>query len=156
MDRARFKSAAAPLAITLAAAVAALLPAPARKSNPREVTTQAPRDAPPATTEAIALLDGLRPGDTLGVFRVVRIRGPRERLIAVDLENDGLELTLTVALHGALPHSAPQSTARYDLFYDPPRPPGRALAFEAIKPVLAALAERIARVEERTPTPPGM
>lgn len=155
MNRPTLRRAAAPLLLTMAAALATLLPvrpAPGRGGEDRS------EDAPPATPEVLALLDGLRVGDALGDFRVRRIAAPTPsgRVIAVDLENAGMELTITIARRDALPHRAPRRTARYDLFYGSPRPAGRTLAFEAIAPLLEALAARIARVEERAPTPAGM
>ncbi len=159
MDRARLRSAAAPLAITVAACIAALIPVSAEPRRPIDATQagRPPREGPPpAAAEVIALLDGLRPGDTIAGGRVLRIHGPHERMIAVDVERADREITVTIAVRGAFPRDPPRHTARYDLFYNAPRPPARALPAEAVDALLAALAERIAHVEARTPAPPGM
>ncbi|MFT3769682.1 MAG: hypothetical protein QM820_29955 [Minicystis sp.] len=157
IDRARLRSAAAPFVITVAACALALVPVRTQQSK-----GQAPSAAPPppveevklAGAEVIALLDGLREGDDLAGFRVRRVRAPRDRIVAVEVEKDGTEISLTVAARGVVPHNAPRSTAQYDLFYDQHR--DRAVPFETIAAPLGALGDRIARVEARVPRPPGM
>jgi hypothetical protein len=158
MDRARLRSAVAPLVIAAAACAATRLPIPSNLRHDGGVgsspAASATAELPSAGADVIALLDGLAPGDSLAGFRVRAIRAPRDRRIAVELEGADLALTVVVVIRGSLPHSAPRSTARYDLFYDEPR--GGRIETDAVAPLLGALAERIARVEDHTPTPSGL
>lgn len=132
--------------------VAATIALERRAASPEP---QAPVDGERlAGADVVALLDGLGAGDTLANLRVRRILAPRERMVAVELETAGTFFTLAVAAHGATPHNAPRSTARYDLFFSVPADPP--IPSATIDAALDALAARIGRTEARVPVPARM
>lgn len=135
-----------PLAITIIAAMAAHWPLRVREL--RRAPTVATVDE--AGSDAIALLDGLRPGDTLASFRVRRIRAPSDRRLMIELE--GTSLVVVVAALGVDPHSAPRTTALYAIFYQN----AGSMSWPEVEPVVAAVESRVRRGEQASPRPRGM
>lgn len=104
--------------------------------------------ASPPTEQAIAMLGGLHPGDTLVGWTVLGIDGPHEGKVRVDLGRDAVRFSITVAPLGTELQSAPLSTDAHALYYGHPHPRGTSLPPGAVRALLHRIADRV-RAHER-------
>jgi hypothetical protein len=98
----------------------------------------------------------LNEGDSLGELRVTFIGAVTRGHVAVeakDPQGHGTELIVTRQGDGALP---PVTTKKYALFYSSIMSDAGAPSMEAVKAGLEALGDRIRKVEDTTPEPPGL
>ena len=107
----------------------------------RPATPSAPSPA------AIALLDGLQPGDTLAGWTVLGIDGPRDEAIRVDLGHKDVRFAITIAPLGALPDSPAMQTDLHALYYGHAHPDRSAIPPNATRALLANLARRVRKHE---------
>ena len=112
-------------------------------------------DRVPASPEALALLDGLAPGELLAGWTVLGITGPSEGALHIDVARDEVRFTVSVAPQGVLEYRAPRSTARFDLFYGHPHPEDTEIPENAIRAILAGVERRVRR-NEASVTVPGL
>ncbi len=103
---------------------------------------------------ARALLDGLRPGDSLAGWRVLRTRYTADKRLALDVERDHSGFTVWVGRKGADKRQPPEQTDRYDLYFG--KPWGKKIPDDAETKVLGEVAVRVRRTEKTAPTPPGI
>ncbi|MEB2310269.1 MAG: hypothetical protein OZ921_04685 [Sorangiineae bacterium] len=109
-----------------------------------------------APADAVALLDGLRPGDAVGDFRVYRIAAkPAEHRLQVELHQGDSGFNVWVMKKGG--PVPPRETGKYGLYY------GGLWGAHAkeFRPgfedaVLTDLTSRIGRTEDRVPPPQGL
>jgi hypothetical protein len=98
-----------------------------------------------ASAEAIAVLDGLAVGDEIAGLEVLRITGPFDGKITIELARGDEGIRLFVGRLDSGPAEAPARTADFDVFYGPPSPEPRlrAVSSEVALAAVTALAERI-------------
>ncbi len=110
-----------------------------------------PGPEPSCAADVLALVGGLRDGDTLGGFTVQRLTCREPRAVAIELQGTGGSLSVMVTVKGALPHSPPAQSERCDLFYSHRVPTPTQ---DATQRVLEATALRV-RVGEAKGLPAG-
>ncbi|HEY3498943.1 MAG TPA: hypothetical protein VGK73_29835 [Polyangiaceae bacterium] len=130
-----------------------------------EAETQTPAAVPESTyvagplpepdAQVLALLDGLRSGDSLGPVRVTKISGVVGGRVLVRVALDAGEGWLAVTLFSESP-LPPASTKKYSVFFVSGAPERNRLDNEVLGKACGALAERIARVEASVPVPPEL
>ncbi len=108
-------------------------------------------EPPPGTS---ALLDGLKPGDTLGSYRVHVLRIIDGQL-GIDLIQGEHVITVWVALKGSRPSVPPRETERYSIYYGFP-PEARAGAEREMESILSEIERRLRSTEQSAAVPPGM
>jgi hypothetical protein len=121
-------------------------------------TTPAPSDEParaatppPGTRE---LLDGLKPGDAIGAWRIHVLRVV-DRQLGIDLLHGDKVLTVWIAKKGSSPRAAPRETAQYVLYYGFPIE-SEAEARRDIETILNDIEARVRRSEATATVPAGM
>lgn len=113
-------------------------------------------EAPPAAGDVSALLDGLKPGDTLEAVKVLAIDAPSKRVVQVHVGVEGMAFTIGINLAGSSAGKPPPvTTGKYEIGYGNPRGTGE-LPPGAMGNAAEALAERIRRRENEVPVPAGM
>lgn len=106
---------------------------------------------PPAPPDAVALLDGLKPGDVVGDWQVRAIEVLHDRRIAVEFHKGKASFDIWVARHSANP---PVRTARYALTFGFEQ--GGHVPASAEQRALHAIAARVRATENRVPVPKGL
>jgi hypothetical protein len=116
-----------------------------RPSTPEPASASAPSD------RAIALLDGLRPGDRVAGWTVLGIDGPREESIQIDYSHADVRFAITITPLGTVVDSPPMHTDLYAIYYGHAHPQGATIPPAAVRALLADTARRL-RKTERTVT----
>lgn len=144
-----------PLALALLAALC-LGACRSADSSPTPPTASATGALPPAAgTEIVALLDGLKVGDSLSGTSVLAVGALDARgAIPIVIELAGKRTRLVVTAPTDHP-PAPVQTKRYSIFYEPFDARGN-VASEELQQAMNALAVRLRKTEAVVPTPAGL
>jgi hypothetical protein len=119
--------------------------------------TTTPRDPEPAASSppgSRQLLDGLRPGDAIGAWRVHVLRVV-DRQLGIDLLHGNKVLTVWIAKKGSSPRAAPRETERFTLYYGYPVE-SQVEAARDIDTILNEIEARVRRSEGTAALPAGM
>ncbi len=145
------------LAAVLAVAFVALFLTSVGKPKSEPKRAPGPEgEEPPAAADVIALLDNLRPGDSLGPGVVLAIDAPIERIVWVDVQVGDRVFGVGVGASGTGGDKPmPITTDRYEIRYGMLRGHGE-LAPGAFVAAAEDLASRVRRREQTVPLPVGM
>ena len=110
-----------------------------------------PTHASVPSESAIALLDGLRPGDRVAAWTVLGIDGPREESIRIDYGHAEIRFAITITPLGSVVDNPPMHTDLYAIYYGHAHPEGATIPPAAVRALLADTARRL-RKTERTVT----
>lgn len=138
-----------PAIIAVACTVAAAL----SLAGSGPTTTTHASERPPATPEALALLGGLAPGDTLVGWTVERIDGPQDSELRVVIARDDVRFALVVTRQDPSKQPPPAMTEHYAIYYGHAQPPDTRLPQGTVRATTHALARRIAEHEHEIAVP---
>jgi hypothetical protein len=100
-----------------------------------------------ASEDAIALLDGLRPGTRVAGWAVLGIDGPREEAIRIDYGHADVRFAITVSPLGTVPDSPPMHTDLWAIYYGHVQPADATIPPAAIRALLGDVARRLRKTE---------
>jgi len=104
-----------------------------------------------------ALLDGLGPSSPLADgWRVRGISPVQDGRITIDVARGDVGFRVWIVRRDRDERLPPRRTKKYDLYTAQPRPTAEAVGDEAYASVVAALAARVQRTEDRVKVPAGM
>lgn len=110
-------------------------------------STPEPTHASVPSESAIALLDGLRPGDRVAGWTVLGIDGPHEESIQIDYGHADVRFAITITPLGTVVDSPPMHTDLYAIYYGHAHPEGATIPPAAVRALLADTARRLRRTE---------
>ncbi len=109
--------------------------------------------------QAVGLLEGLKPGDTIEQWAVTKMFVSQSHTgkpqLSVELTSGDVGLTIWIARKENA-DKPPTTTERYALSYGDQRPLGAAVPQPVIDKIVTALAERVRRNEHTAPVPGGL
>jgi hypothetical protein len=146
-------------ALGMAVAVAVLLVfiAGSRDPSPDIPAPPGPEGVePPAASDVIELLDGLRPGDPVGPGTVLAIDAPIDRIVWIDVLLGRFVFGIGVGATGTGGDKVmPLATDKYEIRYGMVRGEGQP-DLQAIMGAAEAVAARVRRAEHVVALPAGM
>jgi len=123
------------------------------------IATPAPGVAGGGSSDALPLLQGLKPGDPIGEWTVSRIlvneSVDKKPQLAVEMERKGSGITIWVARKENV-KNPPLSTEKYALTFGHPRVYGEEIPKDAYEKQMAAIAARVRATEATAPVPAGL
>lgn len=112
---------------------------------------------PPATPDVVALLDGLKPGDSIGPATVARVSAVVGGAILVYVTQGPQRGMVSVVKRGGPNAPNPPATSeKYAVYFRTEKGAPDVLPEKVIMDACTALAERLRRTEPRAPTPAGL
>lgn len=128
-----------------APAASAPAPAPAPRGKLREA---------PGTR---ALLGGIGVGDSIDGWRIDNTRIVKGKRLAIAVQQGKTGFTIWIARKGgSSKRRAPRHSEKYDFFFGEAREYGAPVPPGAERKVLATIFQRVQRVENHVPVPPGL